>query len=145
VTSLLAAIGFPVVALSLSANAYAGPTSRAAATQVRVTFSNTSLALSQTGVEAGTVTLVAVNHGRTSHVLAISGPGLRGVRTPKIAVGKSAMLTVRLATGAYMLADPLASAYNVRWLVVSPPVNVVSSGNGTVVTPVTVTTGMSCD
>jgi hypothetical protein len=50
-----------------------------------------------------------------------------------------------VSKGAYMLLDTLAHPPSAHWLVVTPAANVSSSGNGSVVTPITVTTGMNCD
>jgi hypothetical protein len=131
--------------LVLTSPALGGAAHRAAATRVSVTFTNSRFAVSRSGVPAGAVTFVATNNGHGPHILAITGPGVKGARTPTIGVGKSATLTVTLGTGAYLLADPLTHTLYVRWLVVSPAANVTSTGNGSVVTPITVTTGMNCD
>jgi hypothetical protein len=44
-----------------------------------------------------------------------------------------------------MLLDVVAHPPTAHWLVVTPAANVSSTGNGSVVTPITVTTGMNCD
>ena len=143
VLAMATASGF---ALALTSTALAGVGSHAAATRVGVTFTSTRFALSRGGVPAGTVTFVATNNGTRPHVLAITGPGLKNARTPVIGAGKSATLTIKLTTGAYMLADPLSHTLYTHWLVVSPAIDVRSSGNGSVVTPTTTTTtGMDCD
>jgi hypothetical protein len=134
------------LALALTGAAIADTAKHAAATRVGVTFTGTRFALSRSGVPAGTVTFVATNNGRSSHVLAITGPGLKNARTPMIGVGKSATLTVKLAVGAYMLADPLSHTLLAHWLVVSHAANVKANGTSGVIAPAGVTTtGMGCD
>jgi hypothetical protein len=134
------------VAIAVTGNAAATVMRGTSVTEVSVTFSSSSrFSVSRGGVPAGPVTFVATNHGVSPHILAITGPGLKGVHTAKIPAGKSASLTVTLGKGAYLLADPLTHTYYTHWLQVTPAVNVSSSGNGSVVTPITVTTGMNCD
>jgi len=134
-----------VLALGLTGVAFAGVARQVTAAKVTVTFTDTKLVLSQSGLQAGTATFFVVNKGQKLHVLTISGPGLKGVRTRKVAVGGSATLTVTLLTGAYMLSDPVGlGTTNVRWLVVSPVKAV--SGDGRAVAPGSLsnTTGMNC-
>lgn len=105
------------------------------ATQVRVTLTDARLAVSRTGLQAGAATFVVVNRGHKRHALAITGPGLRKVRTPELASGRRAKLTVTLRTGAYALLDPSGSS-RVSWLVVSPA-NVVHASGTSSVNPAT--------
>ena len=133
------------LALALTSNAAASVARRTADTKIRVTFTAARFSVSRGGVPAGPVTFVATNKGSGPHVLTITGPGLKGAHTVKVPAGKSASLTLTLGKGAYMLADPLANTYYTHWLQVTPAVAVTSTGNGTVVTPITVTTGMNCD
>jgi hypothetical protein len=125
-----AVIAVFVLALGLTGVGFAGTARRAVAAKVTVTLTDTKLVLSRPGLQAGKATFVVVNKGQKLHVLAITGPGLSGVRTPKLAAGKSATLTVKLRTGAYILSDPVGlSSFKSRWLVVNPA-TAVSSGPG---------------
>jgi len=114
-------------------------------TKVTVTFTDTKLVVSRASMDVGRTAFVVVNKGLRPHVLTITGPGLKGAHTTKIGTGRSATLTVTLQSGAYMLGDQSTHMSYVQWLQVSPAVKVTSSGNGSVVTPITSTTGMNCD
>lgn len=142
-TVFQAMIGLSVVALCTAGIALAGGTRQAAAAKVTVTFTDTKLGISNTNLEAGTTTFVVVNDGKKHHVLAISGPGLKSARTPKLGPGGTAKLTVRLKAGAYMLADPLGLGdYNVRFLSIAPAAVVSAKGNSSVVDTSTIPAGM---
>ena len=53
---------------------------------------------------AGKITFVVQNAGKIQHDLAVKGPGVAGAdKTPLIAAGQSAKLTVSLSTGTYTL------------------------------------------
>jgi len=127
----------------LPTTASAGITEQSAAAKVTVTFTDTKLVVTPARLESGIATLVVVNKGRKTHVLAISGPGMNRAKTQKVAAGKRATLTLTLTTGAYELADSASSG--VRWLVVSPAAVVSSTGNGSVTVPLTDPTRMDCD
>jgi hypothetical protein len=117
-----------VLALGLTGVGHAGTAHHVIVAKVTVTLTDTKLVLSRPGIQAGTAMFVVVNKGQKFHVLAITGPGLKGVRTPKLAAGKSATLTVKLRTGAYMLSDPVGLGFlKTSWLVVNPS-SAVSSG-----------------
>src|SRR5712691_7133919 len=117
-SAVIAAFG---LVFGLPGVAFAGVARHGIAAKVTVTFTDTKLVVSRGGLEAGTATFVLVNNGQKLHVLTIRGPGLKGVRTRKVAAGRTATLTVTLRTGAYMLSDPAGlGTSNVRWLVVSP-------------------------
>ena len=75
-------------------------------------------------LQSGTTTFVVRNTGKKSHVFAISGPGVKRARTRALlSAGKSAMLTVNLRTGSYMLSDPVGlGPYSVEY------VNVIRAG-----------------
>jgi hypothetical protein len=140
-----ALIGALVIGLGVAGVACAGVARQVTAAKLTVTLTDTKLVLSQSGLQAGTATFVVVNKGQKLHVLTINGPGLKGVRTRTVAVGRSATLTVKLLTGAYMLSDPVGlGTTNVRWLVVSPARS--ASGNGRAGAPPSLsdTTGMNC-
>jgi hypothetical protein len=97
---------------------------------VTVTFTDSKLGVSSTTLDAGQTTFVVVNKGTRGHVLAITGPGLKGVKTPKLAAGHSAKLTVKLKTGSYMLSDPVGlGAYQVKYLSIIPAANVAGTGS----------------
>jgi hypothetical protein len=139
---LLAASAF----VCWSAEAAVGqPTRHESVTKVTVTFTDTKFVVSRASMDVGRTAFVVLNKGRKPHILTITGPGLKGAQTTKIATGRSATLTVTLKPGAYMLGDPSTHMLYVQWLQVSPAVKVSSSGNGSVVTPITSTTGMNCD
>lgn len=124
------------VALCVASVALAGATRREAAARVTVTFTDSAFHVSGAGLEAGATTFVVLNKGKKRHVLAITGPGLKGARTPKIAAGKSATLTVTLRAGAYMLSDPVGlSAYAVQYIDVTPAAVLTATGGSSVVAP----------
>ena len=56
-------------------------------------------------VAAGEVTLLVRNEGEQPHVFAISGPGV-DARTPSLAPGEEATLTVKLDRGRYEIGCP---------------------------------------
>ena len=115
------------------------------ATTVKVTFTSKRFTISRPGAPAGTVTFLAVNEAPTLRVLKVVGPGVKGARTLSVPAGRSATFTLTVSKGAYMLLDTLGHPVGAHWLVVTPAANVSSTGNGSVVTPITVTTGMNCD
>ena len=95
-----------VLALGLSAAALAN---RSSGSQATVTLGDGKLTVTPKTFRPGTLTLVIVNHGKLTHALAIMGAGLQPKRTPVLATGKSAKLTVTVKTGAYLIWDPLRS------------------------------------
>jgi hypothetical protein len=139
----LATAGVWVGIAWLPATASAGTTDQSVAARVTVTFTDTKLVVTPARLQSGTATLVVVNKGRKTHVLAISGPGMTRVKREKVAAGQRATVTLTLTTGAYELADSVSSG--VRWLVVSPATVVSSTGNGSVTVPLTDPTRMDCD
>ena len=68
-----------------------------------------TIRLSATTLPAGPITLVVANRGRTAHGLAIMGNGLSSRRTPILAAGRTARLTVTLKAGSYHVWDPVQS------------------------------------
>jgi hypothetical protein len=137
---------FAAVALAacLPTAAFGGTARHGTVAKVTVTFTDKKFLVSPGHLEAGMATVVVVNNARKLHVLTIRGPGLKGVRTQRVAAGKSATFSVRLSTGAYEIADSVGLS-NVRWLVVSPATVVTSTGNGSVVVPLNDPTRMDCD
>ena len=88
------------VVLVAASSALAGPAlaarSHAAATTVTVTATEFKFKLSKTSVTHGKVTFTLVNKGKISHDFQIAGK-----KTPLVAPGKSAKLTVTLKKGKY--------------------------------------------
>lgn len=67
-----------------------------------------SIALSETSVQPGTYTFVAVNQGKLQHSLEVDGPGVSNRRIPgTIAPGASKSLTVTLSQGTYEVYCPV--------------------------------------
>jgi hypothetical protein len=129
-------LGASVLSLAPASAALAGSAHQASATRAVVTFSDASFGVSPTALEAGATTFVVVNKGKKRHVFEISGPGLRGARTPALAAGGRATLTVTLRPGAYMLSDPVGlSAYNVQYIDVAPSAVLSATGDSSVVAP----------
>jgi hypothetical protein len=122
-TIVLLGLGMGGVALG---SVTAGPTPSAARTVVNVTVlegkvrTAPTLRLSATRLPAGVITLVVVNKGKTRHGLAITGSGLSPKRTPALAVGKKARITVTLKAGVYRVWDPVqGSARGAKTLTVA--------------------------
>jgi uncharacterized cupredoxin-like copper-binding protein len=77
------------------------------ATRVTVTESEYKIAIAPAKLQAGTATFVVQNHGKLAHALDISGPGLKTVKVPTIAPGKSRTVTVKLGGGTLKLWCPI--------------------------------------
>jgi hypothetical protein len=106
-----------VAALGLAATAGA----QRSALRTTVVVTDSGLTVSRVSMLEGVVTFVATNRGRKAHAFAIRGPSL-SLRTPKLATGKSARLTVLLRPGRYVLWDPLVlGRANQRVLEVKAP------------------------
>jgi hypothetical protein len=128
------------IAVSLLALGLAGMTSarsqQAQVSKVTVTFTDSSLRVSSVTRDSGLTTFVVLNKGKKRHVLAIEGPGLKGVHTSKLAAGAKATLTVKLRPGAYVLSDPVGlGVYDVQFLNVVRAVVVGGTGPSNVVAP----------
>jgi uncharacterized cupredoxin-like copper-binding protein len=133
-----------VLALGLTGAAFGAVTRQAA--KVTVTFTDTSILVSRSSLEAGPATFRVVNNGQKLHTFTIMGPGVKGGRTQRVAPGATGTLTVTLRTGAYELLGPVGRyTTKARWLVVSPATAVHSTGNGSVTVPLVDSTGMNCD
>ena len=74
---------------------------------VTVTEKEFKIGLSSKRVPAGTVTFLVRNTGKYTHALAVSGPGVKRKKTPMIAPGRTAKLTVALKAGSYTLWCPV--------------------------------------
>ena len=123
-------------ALAVTGVSLAGVAGKAAAARVTVTFTDRSFRVTPGILESGTTTFVVRNTGKKSHVFAISGPGVKSVRTGALAAGKSATLTVKLRSGSYMLSDPVGlGPYSAEYVNVIRATSLTASGNGSVVTP----------
>jgi uncharacterized cupredoxin-like copper-binding protein len=98
---------------SSSTTATNAPSAAAAAsanpTQVTVKMNEFGLALSTQTFAPGTYSFVASNVGHTVHALEINGPGVSDQKTPSVAAGQSATLTVTLQAGSYEFYCPVDS------------------------------------
>ena len=141
---MIALLGAALAVSACPAGAFGSAGTHAITAKLTATFTDTKLAVTPGHLEAGIATVFVVNTGKKPHVLEILGPGLKGPRTQKVAPGQHATLTLKLATGAYELADARGGS-NVRWVVVSPAMAVTATGNGSVVVPLTDPTRMDCD
>jgi uncharacterized cupredoxin-like copper-binding protein len=131
-----------VLALACTSGALAGVARHTAsaqakaATLVKVTFTDSTLRLSNVSLQSGATTFVVFNNGKKQHVFSIKGPGVNGMHTATLAAGKSAKLTVKLRAGAYVLSDPVGlGAYNVQFLDVVPSAVLTGAGGTNVVAP----------
>jgi hypothetical protein len=126
-----------VLGLGLAGIAFAGVSSSgssgaAGATQVNVVVMDGKLTISPLKLTAGKVTLVAVNKGKQKHAIAIMGNGLSPKRTPAIAAGKTARLTLTLNPGQYHLWDPVTSSMSrAKYLTVRKATTTASGSGGT--------------
>ncbi len=102
-----ALLGVSILGLGLAGVAQAGVTQPKASATVRVTITDRTLRVTPANPESGATTFIVFNKGKKRHFFSISGPRLKGVKTGKIAPGKSMELTVRLRPGAYVLSDPV--------------------------------------
>ncbi|MGZ4517926.1 MAG: hypothetical protein ACXVXN_08410 [Mycobacteriaceae bacterium] len=98
---------------SSSTTATNSPSAAAAAsanpTQVTVKMNEFGLALPTQTFAPGTYSFVASNVGHTVHALEIDGPGVSDQKTPSVAAGQSATLTVTLQAGSYEIYCPVDS------------------------------------
>jgi uncharacterized cupredoxin-like copper-binding protein len=90
----------PLAVLGTVALTDAGPAGASTATKVKAIETDFHIALSQKTFKAGTYTFDAVNKGKTTHPLAITGPGLHNASTADIQPGQSVNLTVTFKSGA---------------------------------------------
>src|SRR5689334_8226634 len=105
-----------VAACALGLPGVAGA-SHGAAASVRVTITDRTLQVSPTSPASGSTTFVVLNRGRKVHFFSISGPGVAGKKTGKIAPGKRTTIVVTLKPGAYVLSDPVGlGAYTSAFL-----------------------------
>jgi hypothetical protein len=128
------------IVISLFALGLAGMTSahsqQAKVARVTVTFTDKTLHVSTGTRDSGMTTFLVLNKGQKHHVLAIEGPGLKGVRTSKLAAGGTTTLTVKLRPGNYVLSDPVGlGVYDVQFLSVVQAGAITGKGNANVVAP----------
>ena len=124
-----------LVALGLAGMASAYP-QQAKVAKVTVTFTDSTLRVSAITRDAGMTTFVVLNKGKKHHVLAIEGPGLKGVQSSKLSAGATTTLTVKLRPGSYVLSDPVGlGVYDVQFLSVVKASTVSGKGNTNVVAP----------
>lgn len=129
---MLAVVAVSVLGLVLTGFSSAQHTSAA---QVKITFTDTTLRVSPAMPQSGLTTFVVSNTGKRTHMLVVSGPGVKSAHTAKLAAGGTAKLTVTLRPGAYVLSDPIGlGAYNVQFLDIVQATSVSATGNSSVVT-----------
>jgi uncharacterized cupredoxin-like copper-binding protein len=97
----LAAMG----ALALTGSGPAGASTKA--TTVKAVETDFHIALSKKAFKPGKYTFVAINKGKTTHALAITGPGLKNADTADISPGQSVKLTVTFKKGKYDIYCPV--------------------------------------
>jgi hypothetical protein len=113
------------------------PAAQSTSATVTVTFTDSTLRVSPSMPQSGPTTFVVVNRGRRAHMLVISGPGIKGAHSAKLAAGKKGSLTVTLRPGAYQLSDPVGlGAYNVQFLDIVKATSVSATGSSSVTAPV---------
>ena len=117
-----------VLLLALAAAAVAGARQSSMAT-VTVTVNDKTIRASSTAPSSGKTVFVVVNKGLKPHALEVKGPGVKGVRTPKLAAGARAQVSVMLRPGAYVLSDPVSlGEFNVLYLDVVKATDVTATG-----------------
>jgi plastocyanin len=99
------------------------------------------LILSTPKSAVGPTQFVVRNTGKLAHALAISGPGLKTVKTKTIKPGASATLTVTLKSGVYSLYCPMPGhAARGMKATVTVPASAAGGGGGTATTTTSDTT-----
>src|SRR5438552_4975403 len=118
------------LALGLAEVGSGGVARHALVIEVLVSFTDSKILVSPNGLtQAGPVMFFVTNKGHKLHVLTIKGPGMRSAQQQPVRPGATALLHLKLVTGAYALSDPAGlGKANVHWFVVSsntvgPPVN----------------------
>ena len=84
-------------------------TPSATGTQVQVTETEYSIALSRTTFSPGVYTFVVHDAGHATHALEIDGPGVANQKSSLVQGGDTTMLTVTLSAGSYRLFCPVAN------------------------------------
>ena len=121
--------------LALAGAAVAGVVAHASAakTTIRVTEREFAIGLSARTASAGAVVFKITNTGRTTHELAIAGPGV-SKKTSMIKPGQSATLAVTLRAGSYSLWCPIPG-HAAQGMKAALTVKAGSSGSGGSPTP----------
>jgi hypothetical protein len=114
--------------LALVATAVAGARHSSIST-VTVTVNDKTIRASSTAPASGKTVFVVVNRGKKPHAIEVEGPGVKGIRTPKLAAGARAKVSVTLRPGAYVLSDPIGlGEFNTLYLDVVKATDVTGSG-----------------
>jgi hypothetical protein len=143
-----AVIAVSMLALGSPTLTSAGVERHAFATEVHVTFTDRTLFVTPASLsQTGPAMIMVANNGHKLHVLTITGPGVKGVRTQRVSPGGSAVLHLNLLTGSYALSDPGLGKAKVRRLIVTsnvvgPPVSAQTPQHAP--TNATTTTAMDC-
>jgi uncharacterized membrane protein YgcG len=113
--------------------------------EIKVSVGDGKVTLSRTTFTAGKVTFVVVNKGTKKHALAVMGTTMAPKRTPALAVGKTARLTVTLTAGRYHVWDPVTSSMShAKFLLAkAPAAGKTTTGKSTAGTGTSSTSGGS--
>jgi uncharacterized cupredoxin-like copper-binding protein len=84
---------------TLAVGGAAAPAGASSSITVKAVETDFHIALSKKTFGPGTYTFVAVNKGKTTHALEITGPGLHNASTTDISPGQSVKLTVVFKSG----------------------------------------------
>jgi uncharacterized cupredoxin-like copper-binding protein len=90
----------PLAAMGTLALTGAAPAGASSGTTVKAVETDFHIALSKKTFGPGSYTFVAVNKGKTTHALEITGPGLHDAETADISPGQSVKLNVVFKSGA---------------------------------------------
>ncbi|MGW4475069.1 cupredoxin domain-containing protein [Nonomuraea sp. NPDC004354] len=92
------------------ATATASPSAAAKNSLVEVTMKEFSFAFARNALPAGTYTFVLDNVGKTSHAMAITGPGMKkGQQSKTVEPGQKGRFTVTLQRGRYAVWCPIGN------------------------------------
>jgi uncharacterized cupredoxin-like copper-binding protein len=129
------------LAAALAGAAFAGVVAHSTATvrTVSVTEKEFHISLSTRKGTAGPVKFVVRNTGKLSHELAISGPGVKTMKTVLIKPGTSATLAVTLKSGTYSLWCPVPG-HAAQGMKTSVTVGAAAGGSGAMTTTQDTTT-----
>jgi uncharacterized cupredoxin-like copper-binding protein len=90
----------PLAALGALALTGAAPAGASSGTTVKAVETEYHIALSKKTFGPGSYTFVAINKGKVTHALEITGPGLHDAETADLSPGQSAKLNVVFKSGA---------------------------------------------
>ena len=135
-TRLIISLSALVGALVIAGAAIAATGGVAAATTVKVTFSDHAFRVTPVTLQSGKTLFVVQNAGKKKHMFAVTGPGVKGVHTVALAAGTRATLAVQLRAGSYMFSDPVGlGPYSVQYVSVVQATSLTGSGTTNKVTP----------